>query len=139
MFALTTQQLRAALVVPFLGASMTLYWLSSIPELVTPDLGFTWQDKFYHVIAYSVYGVATALAVIAIKDDQRVPRLRLLTLIVAMTFAASDEIHQSFVPGRDGSIYDWVADLVGVSLALLVVPRLRRLAEYLQAMLVQHS
>ncbi|HVY05696.1 MAG TPA: VanZ family protein [Burkholderiales bacterium] len=33
---------------------------------------------------------------------------------------ALDEWHQLYVPGRNGSIYDWLVDLLGVSAALLV-------------------
>jgi hypothetical protein len=38
----------------------------------------------------------------------------------ATLFGAGDEYFQSFVPGRDSSVYDWMADTSGVVLAQLV-------------------
>jgi VanZ family protein len=32
----------------------------------------------------------------------------------SLTYAASDEVHQSFVPGREMSLMDWLADAVGI-------------------------
>jgi len=32
----------------------------------------------------------------------------------SLAYAASDEMHQSFVPGRDMSIMDWLADAIGI-------------------------
>lgn len=32
----------------------------------------------------------------------------------SLTYAASDEMHQSFIPGRDANIMDWLADAAGI-------------------------
>ena len=36
-----------------------------------------------------------------------------ITLVLVPVIGAADEWHQSLVPGRDASIWDWVADGVG--------------------------
>jgi VanZ family protein len=41
----------------------------------------------------------------------------LLPLLLTMLYGASDEFHQSFVPGRDCSVYDWLADTAGATAA----------------------
>ena len=38
----------------------------------------------------------------------------------ASLFGASDEFHQSFVPGRDTDVFDWVADTLGATAGALV-------------------
>ena len=48
-------------------------------------------------------------------------------LLFAALFAASDEWHQSFVPGRDGCVRDVFIDLIGATLAaLFLLWRVRR-------------
>lgn len=42
----------------------------------------------------------------------------ILAVSIATVYGALDELHQSFVPGRDVSVGDWIADSLG---ALLVV------------------
>lgn len=37
---------------------------------------------------------------------------------MGITYAASDEIHQLYVPGREGSTYDWLADIIGLAAGL---------------------
>jgi VanZ family protein len=69
------------------------------------------QDKLLHLLEYA------ALAALL------VPGLRLVgvpvraTLLAAVGLASlyglSDEFHQSFVPGRDADVLDWVADTSG--------------------------
>jgi len=46
--------------------------------------------------------------------------------VVAVLYAASDEYHQSFVPGRNGTLVDVGFDAVGALVALLVVGSLGR-------------
>ena len=59
------------------------------------------------------------------------PRLRcaLLTVLVCLVFAASDEWHQQFVPGRVPSLEDVLADGIGIMLGVafaLALPLLWR-------------
>ncbi len=42
-----------------------------------------------------------------------------LALAVAALYAATDEVHQSFVPSRQGSVWDVLLDTTGAALALL--------------------
>lgn len=42
----------------------------------------------------------------------------LLPLLLTVAYGATDEFHQSFVAGRDCSIYDWLADMAGAIAAV---------------------
>ena len=44
--------------------------------------------------------------------------LALLVLLLAVGYGLLDELHQSYVPGRDPSLYDVLADVSGAALAL---------------------
>lgn len=44
-----------------------------------------------------------------------------MALMFAVLFAASDEWHQTFVPGRDGCVRDVVIDASGASVAALIL------------------
>ena len=37
-------------------------------------------------------------------------------MALASLYGATDEFHQSFVPGRDSDVLDWVADTLGAAL-----------------------
>ena len=78
-------------------------------------------DKLVHVALYAV------LAWLAARADglARPPRLGWIVAAVC-TFAALDEWHQQFIPGRSMSTGDWVADSIGGAAGLLAVALLRR-------------
>ncbi len=50
-----------------------------------------------------------------------------LPALIAVAYGAIDEWHQSFVPGRDASVHDWLADVAGVILGILLIPGISRL------------
>ena len=84
-----------------------VYYLSSLSDLNSP-LHFPQSDKLMHL---GEYGVLAALLFL--------PGLRPLPVLgLTAVYAALDEFHQSFVPGRDASPWDWAADVVGVLLVL---------------------
>jgi VanZ family protein len=91
-------------------AFATLVLLASHrPRLASPHV--VNADKVAH---FGVYGLLGTL----------VCRLRpgwpgaVLGLVAASGFGATDEWHQSFVPGRDSSLDDWIADTLGAALAV---------------------
>jgi VanZ family protein len=50
-----------------------------------------------------------------------------LALTLAALYAATDEIHQTFVPSREGSAWDVLADTTGAALGLLCLWAIGRL------------
>lgn len=56
-------------------------------------------------------------------------RAALLAFLISSGYAATDELHQSFVEGRTGTPVDWAIDSAGAGLAAIVLRRgLRRRA-----------
>jgi len=92
--------------------------VSSIPgRSLAVDWIWSW-DKLLHACEYSVLGALLARAVGV--------RLRpwvafSVAVVAAAAFGACDEWYQTSVPGRTGTPYDAVADLVGATLGALSV------------------
>jgi len=99
--------------------ALLIFVASSIPDISLPNLQFMASDKAIHLI---VYFVLCILLHRALSNQQRFPKLAKWSLACAVLFSilygASDEIHQSFVPNRDASIYDLAADSIGTLLFL---------------------
>jgi VanZ family protein len=92
-----------------------IFTLSSIPDLGT-GLG-TWDlvlRKIAHAAEYAVLGF---LLLRAIGNE-------LAGLAGGIAYAISDEIHQSFVPGRQAAVRDVLVDAAGVAVGVYVAPRL---------------
>jgi VanZ family protein len=66
-------------------------------------------DKLAHFLLYAVLG---ALLAYGQGSEAKVPHVALLG--GGALYGASDEWHQSFVPGRQVSAADWVTDCCGV-------------------------
>ncbi len=80
-------------------------------------------DKLLHVGAYGLIA-ALALAAVAVRGKVNF-KSWLLVLAVVLTIGALDECTQPLV-GRTASIMDWLADLGGVLLALVLVGQVVR-------------
>ena len=104
--------------------NFTLYWLPLIVYClaiyIQSDLpasehipSFEFSDKILHFFAYAVMGVLfyRAYQTLRIKGDQRM--LVLLSVVSASLYGISDEIHQYYVPFRDASILDVIANILG--------------------------
>jgi VanZ family protein len=114
--------IRPALASLLLAAYCALiFFLSSQSTLPMPML-FPGEDKLIHAIAYGLMGL---LAWMTFSSEQR-PLIMVFSasLVFCSLYGLSDEWHQSFVPGRDASLGDWLADTLGAALAALVLFRL---------------
>lgn len=103
-----------ALWAPVVVVVATLWWFSSQPA--PPGAEWIW-DKAAHVVAYMVFGLAVLRATHGgLNALQRRPLL--WGVLLTLAYGAIDELHQSLVPGRHASLLDWLADALGVAVAL---------------------
>ncbi len=73
--------------------------------------------KGYHVLEFAL------LAVLLLKPLRfKLP----FVASFALLYAASDEFHQTFVPGRGGRVSDVIIDAIGISAVCLVVRFVRK-------------
>ena len=115
------------LTIPAFIIAATLFILSAQSELPHIDFGFTWSDKILHIIAYFGYGLTLILAVFGNSADIKFKKGIIIVLIIGGLFGASDEIHQLYVPGRECDFFDWLADVIGLSLSLPFVNIIKKL------------
>jgi VanZ family protein len=88
-----------------------MFWVSSIPPIQT---GTRFADKIFHFCEYFFFSLLL-LKAITNEIFRRIQRKELVSVIlIGMAYAASDELHQAFVPGRTPSIFDWGADVAGI-------------------------
>ena len=100
---------------------MTMIFIASsmpgneVPEFGTIDLIV---KKGGHMIGYALLAIACFFA--AYCESKKVFRAAFLSLCLAIAYAASDEYHQSFTPGRSPSILDVGIDTVGAIIGTVV-------------------
>ncbi len=93
-----------------------LFGISQVPGAQLARLGFDIWDKAAHAVAYAPLGALVMAWLSARRPDAAgVARALLVVASVAITvgYGLVDELHQAFVPGRDPSLLDATADLVG--------------------------
>jgi len=90
-----------------------IFWLSNIPNLKT-DLACDFiLRKAAHVVEYAVLCFLLRRAFKGSFKMGDLP-LFLYPAILSFFYAVSDEFHQSFIPGRNGSFRDVLIDTVGI-------------------------
>lgn len=104
---------------PLVVLSLLIFLASAQEQAPMPDLGFTWQDKVYHFFAYMAYAVTVYRAVSGTSVSTRGVIVRVM--VITAVYAASDEWHQSFVPGRSSEVPDWIADVSGAVVVSLFI------------------
>lgn len=81
-------------------------------------------DKPLHAIEYSGFAFLLTRAMTSGNGRSAAWPLATAALLAAL-FAAFDEYYQSYIPGRDSSVLDWLADVtgIGVTISLLLLRR----------------
>jgi VanZ family protein len=107
---------------PVLVWMALIFIASSIPSGSFPDVSIFRYDKLIHLI---IYGVLGFLMHRALSRQSRFPLLArwaaLWSVLFCVLYGVSDEFHQSFVPGRDMSGYDLIANTAGALLSAVIV------------------
>lgn len=99
-------------------AWMVLIWvLSSLPSENLPSIEIWGIDKLAHLGIYLIWGV---LAVLYLSKRQASSKTVCMSFAVMLIIAALDEFHQRYIPGRQVSRYDLLANASGLLLAFLL-------------------
>ena len=98
-----------------------VFYLSSQSHLPLPPIHGT--DKIIHATVYFI--LAILLYFSFFKSGLR-KYLLLISVIFAVIYGISDEFHQFYVPGRDASIGDLIADSFGALIGSFIAARLSR-------------
>lgn len=90
---------------PMILLMVIIFWLSSRQSDQLPDMG--WADfvfkKGAHMAGYAMLGIASYWGT----------RNWSSALIITILYAVTDEIHQAYVPTRNGQISDVLIDTTG--------------------------
>lgn len=93
---------------------MALIWgLSSIRIEGLPVSRFPMKDKGIHFVEFGVLGFLVAYAARRTWKAPSAARVFAAAAVIAFAWGVLDELHQGFVPGRDGDVYDIIADGLG--------------------------
>ncbi len=103
-----------------------LRWLNPQIRPETVDLVHTVVRKGGHLTEYAVLALLLLRALKKSQPARGHLKAAGIALLVAAAYAATDEYHQTFVPGRTPSPYDVMIDATGAFAALTVASVLRK-------------
>ena len=106
-------------------------WVKDLVKSFLAFLGFESENKdgggwgwILRKIAHATeYAVLAVLAFRVFCLYTRVPRALIYTLCLCILYAALDEFHQSFIPGRGPSFRDVGIDSLGAGIAVLILQK----------------
>ena len=75
--------------------------------------------KATHMTEYAIFSIFVMIALIV--DGIKGVRIPVISAVIAIAFAATDEFHQTFVPGRYGCVLDVLIDATGSIIGLIIV------------------
>lgn len=88
-------------------------------QLTEEGFGIFWENWWW-LFVKGWHATEFAIVFLALRHALQ-PRLPWIAASLTAAFAASDEIHQLWVPRRGGHVSDWLIDMLGVAMAFLLL------------------
>lgn len=109
---------------PVCAYAALIFYVSSQshPEEQVPFVTL-FSDKVVHAVEYALLGALCCRAFQASRREGWRQQAILLAIVLTSVYGISDEIHQAFVPFRESSWLDWVADTIGGAIGAGVMYR----------------
>jgi len=111
---------------PVVGYAGLIFYLSaqSHPDEDLPSLFGAVNDKVLHALEYAGLGGLCYQAFRRGSTGAVAARALFFSILTASLYGVTDEVHQLFVPFRESSWQDWLADTTGSVLGAVAVRRL---------------
>jgi VanZ family protein len=97
---------------PLLYAGLIIF-VSTIPSAKPPGFDVPNIDKFYHSLEYCVLALLIFRAFPEVYASNKRVVFYVILFCFGLAYGAIDETVQYFVPNRDSSVFDWMADATG--------------------------
>jgi len=109
---------------PVLVWGTVIFAFSSRPS--TPTSQIFWEDFILKKMAHvTIFGIFCSLVYRALKKSlSKQKYMEYLSIALTFLYGVTDEIHQSFVPGRDSTLRDMLIDTFGGVLAMYLILRI---------------
>jgi VanZ family protein len=111
---------------PFIFWIFLIFGLSSIPNISPEGIKLpSGSDKVIHYFEYSILALLFYRSLV--YNRRSIGNLIAVVVVIAgSSVALMDEFYQSFIPGRDSSFFDLVADFSGVITGTVIYYFIRR-------------
>jgi VanZ family protein len=107
---------------PVVGYAGLIFYLSALshpedqlPSFLLKDV----SDKVLHAVEYSILSLLCYRAFRWAAGPTVARRAVVLAIVTASVYGLTDEAHQLFVPFRESSWQDWLADTIGAVIGAL--------------------
>lgn len=100
-----------------------LFIQSSFGQIEIPDFNISWFDKILHFVVFGILGILTARGFKHSSNQLLKQNFFRLGILASVIYGMTDEIHQHWVPGRDASSLDLLADILGIILFVWIYKR----------------
>ena len=89
-----------------------IFYVSGLSDPPVPS----GTDKSLHGLTYFGLVVVVVRAMVGGLPRRTDMRVAIIAFLITVAYAATDEVHQMFVPGRTADVFDLVADAGGAML-----------------------
>ncbi len=111
-----------------ISQKVTEFIIKAISKIKTMDITMQlrWIEKLHPIIRklahFSIYTVVgfSVMGFMCTFDIRNIFKL-LISFVVGVTYAVSDEVHQYFIPGRNASVVDVGIDSLGVLTGIFIL------------------
>jgi len=109
------------LYIPLATYWLTIFILTSIPGRSLPKVILIFTDKAKHLIAYLILSFLLNFAIHFQKKFKKYNNHSGITaFMIIAVYGLFDEIHQIFIPGRYFEWLDFLSDLIGALIGIMV-------------------
>ena len=112
---------------PAIAQMAAIFFLSGMATLPSLPGGLTSYTG--HLIGYAILGALALRALARATWSGVTARAASLAWLWSAAYGATDEFHQRFVPGRNATVEDWIADAVGAAVAIGAIVIWRRIRQ----------
>jgi VanZ family protein len=114
---------------PLIFYWILLFTLTTLPSQSIPAVGV--NDKLEHMLAYFGLSFLLYLTLLFQKKSIMLKKYAMLfTLLIVVFYGVLDEVHQLLIPGRSCELLDFLADMLGGILGIVLLKILIRVYKF---------